>query len=153
MNLFGTVRVTKAFLPFIRRNRGRIVNVSSVMGRYAVPANADYTISKFGIEAFSDTLRLELRRFGVKVCVIQPGNFLGATSILQHELGHDVRHFWDLMDAKAQADYGIQAQEWQEKLLLSLKSRSVSKLPFDRCSVLNISHCFSFPRRRLLSTQ
>ena len=58
VNLIGTVEVTKAFLPFVRMARGRVVNVASVMGRIAA-AHSPYSVSKFGVEAFSDCLRLE----------------------------------------------------------------------------------------------
>ena len=57
VNLFGTIDVTLTFLPLVRKSRGRVVNTSSVSGRLALPAFAAYSISKYGVEAFSDTLR------------------------------------------------------------------------------------------------
>lgn len=91
-----------------------------------MPAGADYAISKYGVEAFSDSLRLEMKQFGVKVCVIQPGNFMGATRILGHPGSHySMRYFWNLMDEEARSDYGTQAMEWQEKLLLFGTTQSV----------------------------
>ena len=59
VNLFGMIRVTKAFLPLVRQSRGRIVNMSSVMGRHAF-GSMPYTIAKYGVEAFSDKLRYGL---------------------------------------------------------------------------------------------
>ena len=56
VNLFGMIRVTKAFLPLVRRSRGRIINMSSVMGRH-VFGSMPYSIAKYGVEAFSDKLR------------------------------------------------------------------------------------------------
>ena len=56
VNLYGVINVTKAFLPLIRRETGRVINMSSVAGRFA-SVSAPYSISKFGVEAFSDTLR------------------------------------------------------------------------------------------------
>jgi NAD(P)-dependent dehydrogenase (short-subunit alcohol dehydrogenase family) len=73
VNLVGQVAVTQAFLPALRRGRGRIVNVSSIGGRVALPLLGAYAMSKFGLEAFSDSLRRELRRQGVDVVVIEPG--------------------------------------------------------------------------------
>jgi NAD(P)-dependent dehydrogenase (short-subunit alcohol dehydrogenase family) len=73
VNLIGQVAVTQALLPALRRGRGRIVNVSSIGGRVALPLLGAYNISKFGLEAFSDSLRRELRGQGVDVIVIQPG--------------------------------------------------------------------------------
>ena len=60
-------------------NSGRIINVSSVKGLFVVPFCAAYTMTKYAVEAFSDALRLEMKRFGVTVTVVEPGNFGGAT--------------------------------------------------------------------------
>jgi NAD(P)-dependent dehydrogenase (short-subunit alcohol dehydrogenase family) len=73
VNLVGQVGVTQALLPSLRRGRGRIVNVSSIGGRVALPLLGAYNMSKFGLEAFSDSLRRELRGQGVDVIVIEPG--------------------------------------------------------------------------------
>src|SRR5918999_6434089 len=73
INLVGQVAVTQALLPALRRGRGRIVNVSSIGGRVALPLLGAYAMSKFGLEAFSDSLRRELRHQGVDVIVIEPG--------------------------------------------------------------------------------
>jgi NAD(P)-dependent dehydrogenase (short-subunit alcohol dehydrogenase family) len=73
INLIGQVAVTQALLPALRRARGRIVNVSSVGGRVALPLVGAYNMSKFGLEAFSDVLRRELRSQGVDVIAIEPG--------------------------------------------------------------------------------
>ena len=61
---------------------GRIVNVSSVRGRYAWPGGSVYHISKYGVETMSDSLRLEMVKFGVGVSVVEPGWLDGATSII-----------------------------------------------------------------------
>lgn len=73
INLVGQVAVTQAFLPSLRAARGRIVNVSSIGGRVALPLMAAYNASKFGLEAISDSLRRELHPQGVHVIVIEPG--------------------------------------------------------------------------------
>lgn len=73
VNLIGTVAVTQAFLPAIRRGQGRILNVSSDSGLIATPFMAPYSISKFGVEAFSDALRRELSPFGIEVVIVEPG--------------------------------------------------------------------------------
>jgi len=75
VNLVGAVAVTQAFLPLLKVSRGRIVNMSSVAGRGALPFLGPYAASKFGLEAISDSLRRELLPFGVKVIVIEPGTF------------------------------------------------------------------------------
>ncbi|MGD9737820.1 MAG: SDR family NAD(P)-dependent oxidoreductase [Bauldia sp.] len=73
VNLTGTLAVTQAFLPLLRAGQGRIVNVSSVAGRTAMPFLGAYSAAKFGLEALSDSLRRELVGSGVDVIVLQPG--------------------------------------------------------------------------------
>ncbi|XP_076461434.1 short-chain dehydrogenase/reductase family 9C member 7-like isoform X2 [Babylonia areolata] len=76
VNLFGVVNTTRVFLPLLRQGGGggRVVNMASMMGRIAATA-APYSVSKFGVEAFSDVLRFELRSQGIKVCLVEPGYF------------------------------------------------------------------------------
>ena len=73
INLVGQLAVTQAFLPALRAARGRIVNVSSIGGRVALPLVGAYAASKFGLEAMSDSLRRELLAHGVDVIVVEPG--------------------------------------------------------------------------------
>jgi NAD(P)-dependent dehydrogenase (short-subunit alcohol dehydrogenase family) len=73
INLIGQMAVTQAFLPALRRAHGRIVNVSSIGGRVALPLVGAYNASKFGLEGLSDALRRELRSQGVDVILIEPG--------------------------------------------------------------------------------
>jgi short-subunit dehydrogenase len=73
-NVFGLLAVTRAFAPaMMDRRSGRIINVSSVGGRIAFPLFGAYNGTKFAVESMSDALRNELRPFGVKVSVIEPG--------------------------------------------------------------------------------
>lgn len=73
-NFFGVVRVTQRVLPEMRsRRRGRIINMSSVSGKVAMPVMGPYTASKHALEGMSDSLRLELYPFGVHVVLIEPG--------------------------------------------------------------------------------
>ena len=73
VNFIGQVAVTQVFLPALRAARGRIVNVSSIGGRVALPLAGPYASSKFALEAASDSLRRELGRHGVDVIVVEPG--------------------------------------------------------------------------------
>ena len=72
-NFFGLIELTKACLPSLRESKGRIVNMSSLSGRVASPFLSPYAASKFALEAYSDSLRREMRKHGVKVSVIEPG--------------------------------------------------------------------------------
>jgi NAD(P)-dependent dehydrogenase (short-subunit alcohol dehydrogenase family) len=73
VNLIGQVAVTQALLPFLRTAKGRIVNVSSIGGRIALPLAGPYAASKFALEAVTDSLRRELRHLGVEVVAVEPG--------------------------------------------------------------------------------
>lgn len=74
VNVIGQVAVTQAMLPMLRIARGRIVNVSSISGRLAAPYVGAYAASKHALEAISDSLRIELRNFGLHVALIEPGD-------------------------------------------------------------------------------
>jgi NAD(P)-dependent dehydrogenase (short-subunit alcohol dehydrogenase family) len=74
VNLFGVVRVNRAVLPAMRRQRsGLLIHVSSGAGRIAIPCMAAYCASKFALEALADAYRFELSPFGIDSVVVEPG--------------------------------------------------------------------------------
>jgi NAD(P)-dependent dehydrogenase (short-subunit alcohol dehydrogenase family) len=73
VNVLGLLAVTKAFLPVLRRRHGRIINISSGHGLLAIPDKSAYAASKFAVQAISDSLRVELRPFGVSVSCVAVG--------------------------------------------------------------------------------
>jgi NAD(P)-dependent dehydrogenase (short-subunit alcohol dehydrogenase family) len=75
-NLFGTLRVIKQVLPGMRERRsGTIVNLSSISGTVSVPYDGYYAATKHAIEAISEAMHYEVRQFGVRVVIIEPGGF------------------------------------------------------------------------------
>lgn len=73
-NVFGLLRVTKAFVPAMRaRGKGRVVNVSSVGGRMTFPLGGIYNSTKYAVESISDALRMEVKQFGIEVSLVEPG--------------------------------------------------------------------------------
>ena len=74
VNVIGQMAVTQAFLPLIRKARGRVVNIGSIAGRMATPFTGAYSASKFAMEALTDSLRMELRPWGIHVAVVEPGS-------------------------------------------------------------------------------
>jgi len=83
-NLLGVLRVTKAFLPLLRAGeRGHIVNVASLAGRYAVPGASVYSATKHAVVAFSEALSIELEPLGILVTAVNPG--LVATEGFPHQ--------------------------------------------------------------------
>lgn len=75
VNALGPVRMTRAFAPLIIAAKGRIVNISSVSGILAGENTAAYAMSKHAVEAFTDSLALEMQRVGVGVSAVEPGNY------------------------------------------------------------------------------
>ncbi|MFH0909017.1 MAG: SDR family NAD(P)-dependent oxidoreductase [bacterium] len=74
VNLFGVHDLTCRFIPTFRRQGwGRIVNISSVLGRVVIPFSGSYCATKFALEALSDALRVELTGSGIAVCLVEPG--------------------------------------------------------------------------------
>ncbi|WP_163861623.1 SDR family oxidoreductase [Myxococcus eversor] len=74
INVFGTLRMIQAVVPGMRERRsGTVVNLSSVVGRAALPLTGIYCSTKWAIESLSESLRIELGHFGVRVVVVEPG--------------------------------------------------------------------------------
>jgi NAD(P)-dependent dehydrogenase (short-subunit alcohol dehydrogenase family) len=75
-NVFGVISVTQAILPSMRSHgRGKIINVSSISGRISFPGLSPYTASKHALEGWSESLRLEMKPFGIDVVLVEPGSY------------------------------------------------------------------------------
>ena len=75
-NFMGCVNMCQAVLPYMRRQRaGKIINLSSIGGLMGLPYQGFYSASKFAIEGFTEALSAEVRGFGIKVCMVEPGDF------------------------------------------------------------------------------
>ncbi|MGD9126638.1 MAG: SDR family NAD(P)-dependent oxidoreductase, partial [Planctomycetia bacterium] len=72
VNVFGAIAVTRTAMPLLRRGQGRIVMMGSISGRIAVPFLSPYAMSKFALEALSDSLRNEVYRWGLRVSLVEP---------------------------------------------------------------------------------
>ncbi|KAL6075770.1 hypothetical protein STEG23_026508 [Scotinomys teguina] len=105
VNLFGVIEVTLNMLPLVRRARGRVVNVSSIMGRVSL-IGGGYSISKYGVEAFSDSLRRELSYFGVKVAIIEPGFFKTDISSTDSH-SSNTKMVWDQASSEVKEIYDL----------------------------------------------
>jgi len=77
VNIFGLARLTQLFLPTMRRQgSGKIINISSIGGSFGEPHGAWYHATKYALEGLSDSLRMELKQFGIAVVIIKPGAIL-----------------------------------------------------------------------------
>jgi NAD(P)-dependent dehydrogenase (short-subunit alcohol dehydrogenase family) len=88
VNIYGPYRITRAFAPLLLESKGRVVNISSLNGIVASPMIGPYSMSKHAIEAYGDGLAAELARFGVRVSLIEPGNY-------RSEIGRNLLARWD----------------------------------------------------------
>ena len=103
INFFGQVATMQAFCAMVRQNRGRIVNITSVGVNLAIPFGGLLNSSKCALGMLSDTLRLELRRFGVRVIAIEPGSI--STPAVDKTLGN-LEQVIASLPADAQQSYG-----------------------------------------------
>lgn len=146
VNLIGVIEVTLAFLPLLKKAQGRVVNVASILGRLALTGGG-YCLSKYGVEAFSDSLRREMQHFGIKVSIIEPGFF--KTAVTRPDLiGADLRRRWTRLPQDVKDSYGasyindyVKAQDFSLGILCS---PDISKVTW--C----MSHALTarFPRTR-----
>ncbi|XP_061578897.1 retinol dehydrogenase 1 [Cololabis saira] len=104
VNLIGVIDVTLQFLPLLKKARGRVVNVASIMGRLSLTSGG-YCMSKWGVEAFSDSLRRDMQHFGIKVGIIEPGFFKTAVTSLDLING-DLRKRWARLPQDVKDSYG-----------------------------------------------
>jgi len=137
VNLLAQVAVTQAMLPALRAASGRLVFISSVGGRTALPFAVPYNCSKFAIEALGDALRIELRKFGIKVALIEPGSidtpiwstgeqdadriFDGASPRIRELYGATVERYRQIV--KDTAERGIPAEKVAAKIEHALEAR------------------------------
>ncbi|XP_028642529.1 retinol dehydrogenase 5 isoform X1 [Grammomys surdaster] len=104
VNTLGPIGVTLALLPLLQQARGRVVNITSVLGRIAANGGG-YCVSKFGLEAFSDSLRRDMAPFGVKVSIVEPGFFRTPVTNLE-SLENTLKACWARLPPATQAHYG-----------------------------------------------
>ena len=95
-NFFGTVETTRAFLPLLQQGKTpAVVNVSSILGRRAIPGRSLYSASKFAVEGWTQAIRAEFARFGIDVITINPG--LTKTNFSQNMLERNAKQSLDHM--------------------------------------------------------
>ncbi|KAJ1367715.1 Protein CBR-dhs-20 [Parelaphostrongylus tenuis] len=136
VNTFGVIRITQAFKKLVKHSQGRIVTVTSVNGRLSTPAAGPYVVSKFGTEAYMDSIRQEVYGFGVKVCILEPGAFrtalldkqamidriekqkvvgqmcLGGVVVVARVPGMDETQVWSKLDSETKEEYGEKYKDY-----------------------------------------
>lgn len=75
VNYFGTINAAQPCLTIMRKQqRGLLIVIGSIAGRVSIPMQSQYSASKYALEAFTDAVRMEMKQFGVKACIIEPGD-------------------------------------------------------------------------------
>jgi NAD(P)-dependent dehydrogenase (short-subunit alcohol dehydrogenase family) len=144
VNVFGPYRVTKAFAPMIIESKGRITTTGSISGILSGFMFGPYSMSKHAVEAFTDSLALEMRKFDVAVSVIEPGNYV--SSIVDNILRR--------MEERGQTPEGSLYREEYERMLSRFQgegySRSYNKEPDEVSAALLEFLSDSNPKRRYM---
>jgi len=115
VNFFGTLTMTKTFLPLLKQKKGRLIIMTSTCGRLALPGHVAYSCSKFALQSLCDILRLELHRWGITVTNIEPGG--AHTGFFDKNL-IGLKESWNSAPKEIQLKYG---EEWLSKQLALLE--------------------------------
>ncbi|XP_048589205.1 retinol dehydrogenase 7-like [Nematostella vectensis] len=116
INLWGLIDVTKTFLPLIKVAKGRVVNFSSIAGVVTPALRAAYSVTKYGVESFSDALRREMAPYGIRVSIIQPMPF--KTALWAGMAERKLMSLWDNLSEEMKQEYGI---EYRDKVCQSFE--------------------------------
>ncbi|XP_059007883.1 17-beta-hydroxysteroid dehydrogenase type 2 isoform X2 [Mustela lutreola] len=147
VNFFGAVEVTKAFLPLLRKSKGRLVNISSMAGGVPMEKLAAYSASKAALTMFSAVMRQELSKWGVKVSVIQPGGFRTNIAGTSEAWSKHEKDILDHLTSDVQEDYGqdyILQQRNYLKLINTKASADVSPVLLDIRHAVSAKSPFAF---------
>ncbi len=136
VNVFGQIAVTQAFLPMLRRNRGRIVNIGSVGTHIGLPFGGLLNSSKSAFRSLNDALRLELRSAGVRVIIIEPGAI--KTPAVQKTLGdvegiirslppRGVDEYGDMMRTFARRGYKLESNGSEPNVVAQAVERALTE--------------------------
>lgn len=125
VNLWGMIEVTKTFLPLVKNAQGRVVNFSSMLGRLALPRMSGYSITKYGVQAFSDALRREMSPWGVQISIIEPGLFKTAMANEERNL-EAVQDLWDGLSPETKVEYGEKSLEKLKKGIRKVREKQAS---------------------------
>uniref|UniRef100_A0A914UTA5 Uncharacterized protein n=1 Tax=Plectus sambesii TaxID=2011161 RepID=A0A914UTA5_9BILA len=115
INAMGVIRVSQKFKPLVKKAKGRLVTVASVLGRVALKSAGPYCMSKYACEAYMDVLRQEMRHFGVSVHILEPGTFR-QTGLLEREMMDRMQeNVWKRTSESTKLEYGATFfQKWKE---------------------------------------
>ena len=120
VNVYGPYRITKAFTPLLIESKGRVINIGSIAGVQTRSFYGPYSMSKHALEAFTDTLAIELEKFDIKVSIIDPGGF-------NSDIGKNI---YKRLQAKGlDIENSLYKEEWRDNWVLAGGDLSMMKGP------------------------
>lgn len=129
VNVFGPVRITRAFAPLLIESKGRVVNIGSIAGVQTRTFYGPYSMSKHAMEAFTDTLAIELERFGIEVSIVDPGGF-------SSQIGKNI--FKRMQARGVDIEGSLYKEDWQNNWVLS--GGDLSMMPGPENIVATVEH-------------
>lgn len=154
-NFMGCVNMCQAILPYMRKQRaGKIINLSSIGGVMGLPYQGFYSASKFAIEGFSEALAAEVRGFGIRVCMVEPGDFATGftgsrrnSEATQHDADYGPLFARSLAIIEKEELSGLQPEVLAKRIARLVEQRK----PPLRSVVANLEQWFSVVIKRVLS--
>lgn len=140
-NVLGLHMVTKACFDLLKKSGGRIINISSVSGKFAYPFTGPYCMSKHALEAYSDSLRRELYSFGIKVVLIEPGVIQTAIWGKSSGINRDL----------AESEFGKMAENFTRIILRNVEKNALDPLVIVRLIHKGLTH--RNPKDRYMKTE
>ncbi|MCL3782567.1 SDR family oxidoreductase [Prolixibacteraceae bacterium JC049] len=152
-NFYGPVRLCQKFIPMFRAQRsGTIVNVSSVVGQVGLPFRGYYAASKFALEGLTESLRMELKPFGIKTILLQPGDF--NTNIASARRGistpDDSPYYQALADMDKQIEEGMNKSPKPDNIGPFLYNKINKSNPKPRYAIGILNDIIAIPLKRYL---
>ena len=129
VNVHGVLAGVKTMLPLIREAHGRVVTITSGLGRMAVPTRSPYVGTKYALEGILDCLRYEMRSFGVSVSILEPGNFIAGTNIFNENfVKSQANMMWDAMPQEVQSVYGREYFDKKVEVMRSYMNNGITDI-------------------------
>ena len=141
VNVYGPYRITRAFAPLLIKSRGRVINIGSIAGVQTRSFYGPYSMSKHALEAFSDTLAIELAKFGISVSIIDPGGF-------NSNIGKNI--FRRLKSRGLDIEDSLYKEEWENNWVLAGGDLSMMKGPEDIVAKAEHALFDANPQRRYM---
>ena len=154
-NVFGVLNVCRNVIPLMRAQQfGYLINITSIAGMMGLPFRGIYSSSKFAVEGFTETLSQELQQFGIRVCLIEPGDF--KTSINENRKvvkNLDPVYAAQCEEAQRRVNQEVSASPTPEAMGHLVHKILQTKRPRFRYRAANVFQRFSLTLKRILPSR